>query len=170
MNGHQLDGRHAKRRQVTDGRFGREAKIGPPQPLRNVRVEFRESFDVKLVDERVVPGRSQRPVVTPRKCAVDDRRQRGERRAVAVVEGRILLSEPEAEQRLVPPHRTPDDFRVRIHDELVRIEAVARIRRKRAVDPIPIELAGADVWQIPMPHHVGVFNERNRDRLDFRVD
>ena len=162
VNGHQLDGRHAKGCQVTDGRLGREAEIRAPQRLRNVRVEFRESFDVKLVDERVMPGRAQRPVLTPRKCAVDHRRQGGERRAVAVVEGRVLVSELEAEQRLVPLRRAPDDFGVRIHHELVRVEAVARVWRKRAVYPIPIELSRADVGQIAMPHHVGVFNQRNR--------
>src|SRR5688572_26142071 len=70
----------------------------------------------------------------------------------------------------MPPGRAADDFRVRIEHELVRIEAVARVRRIGPVHAVAIELPGVHVRQIPVPDHVRLLLQRNRQRFDLGVD
>ena len=167
MRRHQFHRGDAEPREMPDGRFGGESQVRAAQRFRDVRVQLRESLDVKFVDERLVPGRPQRPIVPPRERAVDDRRERREWRAVAVVERRVFLAELEAEQRLVPSHGSPDHLGVGIQDEFVRVESIAHVGCERAVHPIAVELAGEDVREVPVPHHIGVFGQRNRDGLNF---
>ena len=57
-----------------------------------------------------MPRRTERPIVSPRERAIDDRRERRKRRAIAIVERRVVLSELEAEQRFLPAGRSPNDF------------------------------------------------------------
>ena len=68
--------------------------------------------------------------------------------------------------RFVPAHRPSHHLRVRVEDELVRVEAVSLVRGIRPVHAIPVELPGVDVGQVPVPHHVGLFRQRDRQGLD----
>ena len=52
-------------------------------------MQLREALDVHLVDDRLVPRRARRPVVAPGERRIDDRRQRRERRVVALVERQV---------------------------------------------------------------------------------
>ena len=160
VDGHQLDGGDAERGEVADRGLGGEAEIGPAQRLGHVRVELRVALDVQLVDHRLVPRRPRRAVIPPRERIVDDRGQRRVRGAVAIVGRRVVgESHAKAEERIVPPRRASDDLRVRIHDQLARVEALSVLRRVRAVDAEAVELTRMDVWQVAVPHHVGVFRE-----------
>ena len=66
-----------------------EAGVGAAQLLRHVRVALGEALDVQLVDERLVPGGTQAPVVAPGEGGVDDRGEGSEGRAIALVEGQV---------------------------------------------------------------------------------
>ena len=134
-------------------------------------MELGVALDVQLVDHRLVPRRPRRAVVPPRERIVDDRRERRVGRAVAIVRRRVVGSaHPEAEERVVPARRATDDLRVRIHDQLARVEAVAVLRRIGAVDAKAVELTRVDVGKVAVPHHVGMFRQRNGQRFHLRVD
>jgi hypothetical protein len=130
-------------------------------------MQLREPFDVQLVDQGLVPGAAARPIVTPGERRVDDRGQRRIRRAVPIVEREVVLPHAEAEQGVVPAGCPSDNLGVRIHDDLVGVEAVTLVGRIWAMDPIAVELARTNVGKIPVPHHIGVLRERDRQR--FRV-
>ena len=98
----------------------------PAQRFGDVGMQLREALDVQLVDERLVPRRAQRSIVAPRERRVDDGGERRVCGAVALVERRVVRAGSEAEQRFVPLERPADDLGVRIDDDLVRIEAMAR--------------------------------------------
>ena len=80
------------------------------------------------------------------------------------------LPDLEAEQRVVPAHGPADDLGVGIQDQLVRVEAMAEVRRVRAVHAVAVQLARMHVRQVAVPDHVGLLGQRNRQRLDFGVD
>ena len=115
-----------------------------------------------------MPRDARRAVVPPRERIVDDSRQRRERRVVAQVVGRVVFAEGEAEERFVPAQRPADDAGVGIEHQLVGIEAMTGVRREGTVDAVAIELARLNVRQIAVPDHVGLFGERDGQRLDFR--
>jgi hypothetical protein len=72
---------------------------------------------------------------------------------VPFVERQILagVTEPVAEEFVSPAQVPADRARVRIEDQLVRIESMTRGRLVRPVDPVAVELAGEDVGQIRVP-------------------
>ena len=163
----QLDGRDAQVGQVLDRRLGGEPGVAAAQVFGHVRVQLREALDVQLVDQRLVPGRARRPVVAPGEGRVDHRRQRGIRRAVAVVEGQVGLRVAElvAEQLVGPAHVAADRLGVRVEHDLVGIEAVPAGGLVRPVDAVAVELAGQDVGQVGVPDLVGVLLQRDPVRL-----
>src|SRR5438105_15127429 len=97
---------------------------------------LREAFHVQLVDERLVPGRARRPVVSPCERGVDDRRERRVRRAVARVECGVVFCGSKAEQGLVPVPGPSHDLRVRITGDLGWIDTMVAVRPVRAVPSI----------------------------------
>src|SRR6267143_5031389 len=91
---------------------------------------LREALDVKLVDHAVLPRRMRRAIVAPAEGGVDD------------------LAAPEARADLAD-----DQLRVRVKQQLARVEAMAALLR--AVHPVGVEQAGARVGQVAMPDEVG---------------
>ena len=65
----------------------------------------------------------------------------------------------------MPPEVAAQFKRIGIEQELVRVEAMACFRRVRAMYAVAVELAWAHIGQIPVPHLVGVF--RQRDTIQF---
>ena len=61
----------------------------------------------------------------------------------------------------LPADRAFDRLRVRIDQELVRVEAAARRRVVRAVHAIAVQLARADVRQVAVPVEGGALDERD---------
>ena len=169
MDGHQLHRGDAQARQVPDRRLGAEAEEGPAQRFGNAAVELRVALDVQLVDDRFMPRRAERPIVAPGERRVHDRGEGRIGRAVAFVERGVVGAGAEAEERLVPADPAADHLRIGIQHELVGVEPIAEVRRKRAVHPIPIQLAGMDVRQVAVPDHVGLLGQRDGERFDLGV-
>ena len=84
-----------------------------------------------------------------------------------VVSSRVGASKPNSESSHL--RRAPDDLRVGIDDDLVGIEAVARVRRVGPVHAVAVELARPHVGQVAVPDHVGLLGQRDRQRFDFGV-
>src|SRR5439155_2507906 len=135
-----LDGRYAELAQMFESRLRRQRFVGAAVMLGNVRMQLRETSHVHLVDDCVVPGRAERPVVAPRERRVDHRGQRRERRVVAVVEREVFLPVADAisEHLVAPPNGTRNRFRVWIQDNLARIETVTVLRLVRTVHAVTV--------------------------------
>ena len=56
MHRHQFNGGDAKLLQVVNRCWMHQASVGTAQFNRNVRMPFRETFDVEFVDDGFVPG------------------------------------------------------------------------------------------------------------------
>ncbi len=106
----------------------------------------REAADVHLVQDRLVPGARVR-APSPREGRVDHAALRHEWGAVANVERHVggHVPDPVAEERVVPPERAGECLRVWVEQQLVVVEAMPLLGSVRAVDAVPVELAGAHV-------------------------
>ena len=109
---------------MRDGGGMGESRARAAQRLRHARVRAREAAHVKLVDDRVRP-RDARP-------GIRDRRRRGchdalghERSAV----GRAALRGGRRQHRRVQRERAIERERIRIDQQLGRVEAMAGARR-----------------------------------------
>src|SRR4051794_24309297 len=91
MDRQELDGGDAEVEQVADGRLGSQSGVGAAERLGDLGMPLRETLDVDLVDEGLVPRGMRRAIVAPGEGRVDDLRQRGEGGAVALVEGEVRL-------------------------------------------------------------------------------
>ena len=67
---------------------------------------------------------------------------------------------------VVPPDRSADRPRVRIEEELVRIEAMPLPRLVRSVHAVAVEAARPDVGEVGVPQEVGPVRERDALGLD----
>ena len=171
MHRHQLHGGDPQFLQMLDRRLRRQRLVRAAQVFGNVRVRFRESADVQLVDDRVVPRRLGRTVVAPRERRIDNGGERRECGVVALVERQILLGVTDliAEHFIGPANRTRHRFRVWIHDNLVGVESVAAARLIWPANAITVELVRPRVRQERVPDHVGVLGERDARAFRLRI-
>jgi hypothetical protein len=88
-----------------------------------------------------VPGRAWRAIIAPFKSCIHHASERREWRGIAF---RIV-------HRIVPTQIARDRFRVRIQQNLARIEAMAPLRIMRAMHAIPVNLTGLHVRQTTVP-------------------
>ena len=93
------------------------------------------------------------------------RRQRRVGGVVAIVERQVVvrIADLVAEHRVGPANRRADRLRVRIEDDLVRVESVAVLRLVRTVDAVTVELVRPDVRQVAVPDLSGLLGQRNAD-------
>ncbi len=162
MDGQKLDGRHPERADVVDDRLRPEPGVEAAEALVHLGMQLGEAFDVRFIDDRVVPGDAA-PMVfaVPVEVGIDDRALRHERRAVALVEGQVVSFRAD---RIAEHGRVPDELagvsaRVRVEQELVRIEAVSGLGLERPVGAKPVEGAGADAGDVAVKDFVGVFRQ-----------
>jgi hypothetical protein len=85
---------------------------------------LRESFDVCLVDDRLVPGRPRRFVTLPVRRGIDDGGERRERGVVAFVARAIGsgIANPISEHRVIPAEVPSDGLRVRINQQFAALK------------------------------------------------
>src|SRR5262249_27295762 len=104
-----------------------------------------------------------RSVASPFEGAVDDHRLRHVGRAVAIVAGEVGLGIADAipEHLVVPFDLAFDGARVRIEEELGRVEAVALRRLPRAVDAIAVAEPRPHSGQVDVPDLTCLFGHRN---------
>ena len=111
---------------------------------------------MRLVDDRLRPRMRRRTVVLPVERRVDHDAFRNRLRVVLVVDLEIgVLVERSARTgsafAFVPLHRPFDRLRVRVDEQLRRVEAVPGRGVVRAVDAIAVPLAGPDAREIAVP-------------------
>ena len=160
VHGQQLDCRHAKRVKVLDHCRRGEAGIGSPQLRRHVWVARRETLHVQLVDDRAMPGRLGRSVVSPIEVRADDdvlrHRSAAVRLRCAQVVARLV-----AEHRAVPLHVPVDGLAVRVEQQLVGVAAQSLRGPPGAVHPEAIPLAGYDAWHVPVVDVGGLLRQQD---------
>src|SRR5262245_23898473 len=102
------------------------------------------------------PRYSQWMVVTPGESRLDDGGQRCKRRAIPRIETQGVFGPARVSVNgIVPLQVAADGLRVRIEENLVRIESMSLVRRIRSVDTISIQLTGFRIGQIAVPDLVG---------------
>ena len=163
VHGHEFDRGHAQAGQIFDNGSGGQACIGSAQVRGNVGVAHGESFDVKLVDDGLVPGNSGRRIRSPGEGGVDHAILRHSGSVVAPVERQILLlvSDPVSKVRVAPADGSLNLLAVGIEQKFVVIKTMPLLGSVRAIHSISVQLAGTHFWQIAVPDHVGLLGKRN---------
>ena len=163
----QFDRRHADLEKMLDDRRVAERLVGAADRDRQVRAQLRQAFDMGLIDERVAPRPTQRRIVAPGPGRVLDLAFWHARRTVAPVHREVaaMRAEPVAVEGFVPADAADDLPRIRIDQELMRIEAVAVLRLIRAVHPVAVELARTGIRQIAVKDMIGTARQPDAVRL-----
>src|SRR5205823_3602400 len=144
-----------------------EPEVRAADLRRYLRVEHRHAPDMAFVDHRAVPRRLRLAIVAPRERRVDDDALRHPAGAVALVEREVLvgISDRVAVQRVGPLDRAADGLRVRIEEELVRVEAMSPLGLVGTVDAEAVELSGTRIGEVAMPDEIGALAHRHAVRL-----
>jgi hypothetical protein len=161
VDGQELDGGDAQRLQVLDdGRVG-DGRVGASEVLRHVGVEPGEPLHVGFVDHRPVPRDGGRAVAAPIERGVDHDPLRHAERAVRVVHDPVVprLIERVGEGMGVPPNRSGQGARIRIDQQLGRVEPEPAGRLIGSVDPIAVVLARSDPVDVAVPDVIRTFAE-----------
>ena len=158
----QLDRGDAEVLEVGDHRRRGEPGVGAAQLRGQVRMTGGEPLDVQLVDHRIVERGVGAAVVPPGKGAVDDDPLGHAPGVVLLVPHQVIAaSQGIAEDRGVPIDTAGQRSRVRIDEELGRVEAMSGLRLPRTIDPIAVALAGTDARQIAVPDVGGHLAQRH---------
>ena len=123
-----------------------------------------ETFYMQLVDDRLVPRRRRRRIVSPAERRIDDHALGHSRRAVLFVARKILIGMTDgvAEQRVAPLNRAGDRLGVGIQKQLGRIESMTFAGLVRPVHPITVKLPRPCFGQVEMPNLVRLLGHRDR--------
>ena len=158
----ELDRGDAEAQQVIDHRRAGEPRVRAAQLRRHVGMELGQALDVRLVDHRVLERDARRAVVAPAERGVDDPALERAGRVVARVEREVLAAAADAvaEMRVGPAQRALDHPRVRVEQQLVRIEAMALLGRVGAVHAVAVEQPGPRLGQVAVPDEVGAIAAR----------
>ena len=159
----QLDRGHAERGQVLERRLRGEPCVRAAQLFPHCRHLLGEALHMRLVDDRLVPGRGGVPVVFPVERLVDHDRLGDHGRVVLVVPLEVgVLSVRHVRQRVpaLPQHGALDRLRVRVDQQLVRVEAMPLLRRPPPVDAVAVPLPRPDPRQVAVPVERGALGER----------
>ena len=144
----------------------RERGEGAAYGFRNVRVPSGHALDMRLVDDRLVPG-PVGPIVERKRAAARNHAFGHERRAVgpALDEVAALGADLVSEQAVVPDQRPRIGFRIRIEEKLVAVEAMSVARHVGAMDSIAVALTRPEFRHVAVPDLIGVFGQRDTVRL-----
>ncbi len=163
VDGQQLDRGHPEVAQVVQGRLRGETRVGAAQVVAHLRVQHREALDVRLVDHRLVQRRVRPAVALPVEARVDHHRLGHGVDVVLVValEVGVLVVGRHVGQHVgrVPLHGAVDRLRVRVEQQLGRVEAGAGLGVVGAVDAEAVALARADAGQEAVPRMRGALGE-----------
>ena len=157
----QFDRRDAELAQVRDHAGLGQAAISAAHSLRHVLALLRQAFDVRFVEDRVLPGVLRPPLVGPGVRHVHDHRLVHVAGVVAPVERqvRLLVAGAIAEMRVGPCELAGELLAVGVDQQLVGIEAVAGLRLVGPVHAIAVELARRHVGEINVPDVLGVLRQ-----------
>ena len=169
--GQELHRRDAKMAQVFDGAGRGQPRVRAPQGARDLRVPGRESLDVQLVDDGLVPRRPGAAILSPPEGRIDGHRPRHVWSAVAVIRREISggIAELVAEERGMPCQGPRDRLGIRVEEELGRIEAVPVLGLVRPVHPVAVQEAGPRLGQVDVPHLVRLLLHADPVALALRI-
>ena len=167
LDRHQLHGGDAELHEVLDDARVAQAGVGAPQHGGQVAPQLGKALHVGLVDHGVDPGDARLAIVAPAVGRVLHHAFRHHGGAVAPVEGEVapLGAETVAEQGVVPADAAEELPRVRVDEELVRVEAVALAGLVGTVHPVAVEGPGAQALDVTVPDLVRAAGEA--DALGF---
>ena len=153
MHWQQLDCRDPEGCEVIEHRVAGESEVGPAQMLGDARMEPGQAANMRLVDDRTVPGDVRRAIVAPGEGLVDDDRLRHRTGGVPVVASKVCLRMADlvAEQLVTPADRARDRLRIRVDQELGAVEAMSFSRRPRPVHAVAVKGSRAHVGQVGVP-------------------
>jgi hypothetical protein len=139
------------------------------QVLRDSRMQLRVTAHVRFVDDRSIPRDERLVALLPIKVRIDDDALGNERRAVALVEREVIAFRADgvAETGRVPTQLADELARVRIEQELVRIEAMTLFGLVRSVHSVAVHGAGSETGQVTMPDFIGVLGQLDAIELLF---
>jgi hypothetical protein len=161
VDGQQFDGGDPERGQIVDGCRVRQPRVRAAQVLGHLVPELAEALDVHLVDDRLVQRPARRPIPAPVERVIDDDRLRNIRPAVAIVALQVVAAERTREHGVIPFDVAGDRFRVRVHEQLRRVAALAVRWIPGAVDAIAVLLPRAHARQAAVPAEGGFFGKRH---------
>ena len=169
MDRHKLDRRHAERLDVLDDLRRCQPRERTAMPLRDTRMQPRIAAHVHLIDDGPRGRHSRRRLPVPIETGIDDDGLRHEGCAVALVEREIFVGVADrvAEAGGVPNHAADQLARVRIEQQLVRVEAMPLLGLVGAVHAIPVDEARHSAFEIAVPGLVRVF--RQHDALELAL-
>ncbi len=151
----QVHGRHAEPLQVCDCRVAGQARVGATLCGWNIRVQLREPLDVHLIEHGVFERGVQMCIGAPGMARVDNARLEGERRVVTRVQ--VSGVARVAAELLVAPLEGADDLaRIRVEQQLVRVEAVATVRAPLAMRAVAVHQPRCAALEVAMPDVVRV--------------
>src|SRR5690606_9606599 len=121
-----LDGGDPQTRQMIEDRLREQAEIATTNLFRYLGMETADALYVGVVDDGILPRTVWSTVITPLEVLFDDRSERRVRGAALPTNAQSLLIRLQliAEETVVPRERAPDRRRVRVEEDLVRIESM----------------------------------------------
>ncbi len=146
VDGHEFHSGHTEFVIMVDHRRMCHAGVGAAVLRWEPGMGDRQAAYVRLVDDRLVVRGARRAVPVPVEERADDHRLHHPGRGSPGVHA-VGVAEVVAEDRLVPVDLAVDRLRVRVQKKLGRITPQPLGGFVRAVDPIPVSLAGADARQ-----------------------
>src|SRR4051812_6553461 len=119
-------------------------------------MQLRVAPDVGLVDHGLAPRMARRSVVLPVEVVVDHDRPRDRIGVVDVVDLQIrfvvpLIGNVRQHARALELDRSFDRLRVRVDQQLRRVEPLPLLRRVGAVDAVAVALPGTHTGQVAVP-------------------
>ena len=119
-----------------------------------------EAFDVKLVNQRLVPWCARRHVVAPTERRIYHHTLGQAIAAVALVRRQIGIGMTDriAKQVIAPLDRSGNRHGIRIQQQLCRIEAMALLGFVGSVHSVTIKLPKANLRKINVPDVRGLFS------------
>ena len=168
MDRHQFHRSDAKALDVIHRRLVAQPLEGAAKLFRDRRIELGEALHMRLVDDRIGPADLRAAVIAPIGFGgIDDAAFRHEGRAVAGIEGEVLVFAFEiVAEDFLPPFQLADELAgIGIDQQLVGIEAVTVRRIVSTVNPITVKRAGFQAGDIAMPDFVGELRQGDACRL-----
>ncbi len=157
----QLDAGHPQFADVTDGPVLREPGEGAAHVLWHVGPPHGEPTDVGFVEDRLVPWHAHVLRLLPLKVGVDHHAFGHHVCAVAFVEAQVgvFVADGVAEEFRPPLELAHVRLGVRVHQQLVVIEAMAFFGLVRTVHPVAVARAGLQARHEAVPDLIGVFGQ-----------
>src|SRR6476659_1789630 len=120
---------------------------------RNVLALLGEAFDMRLVNDRILPGDSGLALLSPGERLIDHHAFRHSPRIIEAIEGEVGARTAGAitEMGVAPNQPAADPFGIGIDQKLVGIEAKAAFGLIGSINPVPVKLPWHHIVEIAVP-------------------